>query len=111
MDPTAPPPVPAPAKRSRPKHTFMLHDPESAAPAHKFTAPGFREAAMKAASKGLTVIHLRKCGTSEIREYAGSVVEIDPPILVTRRGVDRPIKYHRKPAVRYVRTFLMGSTA
>jgi hypothetical protein len=82
----------------------MLHDVETLVPARRFTAPGFREAANKAASKGHARILLRKCGTSEVRAFAGSCTIVVPPIVVPRRGAENPIVYHKKPSVRYEST-------
>ena len=112
-----PPPAPSPAPEAvpetlparkarvpRPKFTFMLHDVDTLVPAHRFTAPGFREAANKAASKGHARILLRKCGTSEVRAFSGSCTVVDPPVVVPRRGAEHPIVYHKKPSVRYEST-------
>lgn len=102
---TSVPPAPGAPRKSRPKRTFMLHGVDDMSCVHKFSAPGFREAAMKAASKGHGRILLRRCGTSEVREYVGRFVALDPPVVVARRGAAKPIEYHRKPRVEFVRAF------
>ncbi len=84
----------------RPKSTFMLHDPTDMTAKGKFTAPGYREAALKAASRGHEKILLRKCGTSEIREFEGSIVTLDNPKPVVRGT--QSVTYTKKSKVKFV---------
>lgn len=92
--------VPAGVKTARPKSTFMLHDPVTMAGKGKFVAPGYREAALKAASRGNTKILLRKCGTSEIREFEGSIVMLDDPKPVVRGT--QSVMYSKKSHVKFI---------
>lgn len=100
----------ATAKPTKPKQTFMLHEPDSMAAIGRFVTTGdWRAAALKAASRGHTKILLRKTGTKEIREYAGRKDPINPPKVIQRAG--REIKYSHRPAATFVRTFVWNGAA
>ena len=89
-----------PAK-TRQRQTYMLHEVDTYFPKGKMQGSDFRYAALKAASRGHKTIWIRKTNTKEMREYSGSIVELDTPKEV-KRG-DRVIKYTRRPAVKFVR--------
>ena len=80
--------------------TYMLHDPQDMSSTGKFKSKGPKSAALKAASKGVKQIVLRKTNSKELWEYTGECVELDPPKVVRRGGQD--ITYRRKPAVQFV---------
>jgi hypothetical protein len=91
----------------RPKFTYVLHDPATMAAIGKYVGTTFREPAMKAASAGHKIILLRKSHTSEIREYAGEVRTMNPPITVERntsKGI-KLISYKHKPFVKFMRKY------
>jgi hypothetical protein len=87
----------------RPKKTFMLHDPADMSAAGRFVAPGYREAALKAASRGHTDILLRKSGTREIRQFQGFIETLSVPKTV-KRG-DREVLFSKKPNVKFVKKY------
>lgn len=91
------------ATATRAKSTFMLHDPTDMSCAGRFVAPGYREAALKAASRGHTDILLRKSGTREIRQFKGVIETLDTPKIV-KRG-DREVAFHKKPNVKFEKKF------
>lgn len=86
----------------------MLHDPANLSPLGKYQSTAYRYAALKAASRGFTDILLRKTNTKEIYVYKGSVVELEQPKVIERRG--REIQYTKKPVVSFVRKFLYEGT-
>lgn len=88
---------------ARAKSTFMLHDPADMSCAGRFVAPGYREAALKAASRGHGEILLRKSGTREIRQFKGVIETLDVPKIV-KRG-DREVAFHKKPNVKFEKKF------
>lgn len=90
----------APIAAGRPKKTFMLHDPTDMSAAGRFVAPGYREAALKAASRGHTDILLRRSGTREIRQFQGFIETLSVPKTV-KRG-DREVLFSKKPNVKFV---------
>lgn len=87
----------------RPKKTFMLHVPGDMSAAGRFVAPGYREAALKAASRGHTDILLRKSGTREIRQFQGFIETLSAPKVV-KRG-DREVLFSKKPNVKFVKKY------
>lgn len=87
----------------RTKSTFMLHNPTDMSCAGRFVAPGYREAALKAASRGHSDILLRKSGTREIRQFKGVIETLDTPKIV-KRG-DREVAFHKKPNVKFEKKF------
>jgi predicted amidohydrolase YtcJ len=100
---TAAPAIAKPKRGPREKFTFMLHHPETLAADGKFVAPGFREAALKAASGGKTKIMLRKSNTRQIREFEGAVVQLDQPKQVSRG--ERVVTYYKKPTAKFVKSY------
>jgi bifunctional DNA-binding transcriptional regulator/antitoxin component of YhaV-PrlF toxin-antitoxin module len=90
-------------KNTKPKLTFMLHEPETFVCVGKYASTDWSYAALKAASRGFEKILLRKTNSKEVREFLGKVVELDIPQEV-KRG-DRVIMYNRKPVVKYVQKF------
>ena len=58
-----------------PPRMFMLHHPETREPLKKFTATDFKSAAMMAARRGHTDIHLREACTTEVRAFEGRIHE------------------------------------
>ena len=109
-DPTAAaaPQQPKTPRTPKPKSTFMLHDPVDMTCKGKFVASDFRYAALKAASKKVTDIHLRKTNSKEIRVFSGSIVLLDEPKEI-RRG-DRVITYLNKPTVKFSRKYVFDGT-
>lgn len=97
---TTPTPV---APTIRTKSTFMLHDPTDMSCAGRFVAPGYREAALKAASRGHEEILLRKSGTREIRKFKGVIETLNTPKIV-KRG-DREVAFYKKPNVKFEKKF------
>lgn len=95
--------VVAPTGTGRPKKTFMLHVPGDMSAAGRFVAPGYREAALKAASRGHTDILLRKSGTREIRQFQGFIETLSAPKVV-KRG-DREVLFSKKPNVKFVKKY------
>lgn len=91
-------------KVSKPKSTFMLHDPTNMSSLGKYQSTDFRYAALKVASRGHKTILLRKTNTKEIREFVGDVVTLDNPKEI-HRG-DRVIKYSKKPVVKFVKKWV-----
>lgn len=106
-------PAPAPAaaapRTKKPKSTFMLHDPVDFHPLGKFISTDYRYAALKTASRGVTKILLRKTNTKTIREFEGRIITLDTPKEIVRGN--RTIVYAKKPAVKFVRTFLYAGPA
>lgn len=92
------------ARTPRPKHTFMLHDPDDLSSLGKYQSTDFRYAALKVASRGHKKILLRKTNTKEIREFKGDVVALDKPKEINRG--DRVIKYSKKPVVNFVKKWI-----
>lgn len=93
---------------ARAKKTFMLHDPVDMSAAGRFVAPGFREAALKAASRGHSDILLRRSGTREIRRFSGHIETLDVPKVV-KRG-EREVLFSKKPNVKFVDKFQFDGT-
>ena len=81
----------------------MLHNPTDMSALGRFVAPGYREAALKAASRGHADILLRKSGTREIRKFEGFIEVLDTPKVV-KRG-DREVLFAKKPNVRFVEKY------
>jgi GTPase len=104
-DPSAPPPV----RAKKPKSTFMLHDPVDFHPLGKFISTDYRYAALKTASRGVTKILLRKTNTKTIREFEGRIITLDTPKEIVRGN--RTIVYAKKPAVKFVKSFLYAGPA
>jgi hypothetical protein len=71
--------------------------------AGRFVAPGYREAALKAASRGHEDILLRKSGTREIRKFKGVIETLKTPKIV-KRG-DREVAFFKKPNVKFESKF------
>jgi hypothetical protein len=91
-------------KGPKQKHTFMLHSPETFASLGKYISTDARYSALKAASRGVKDILLRKTNSKIIYKYKGDVVTLDTPQIV-KRG-DREIKYSKKPTVKFVQKFV-----
>lgn len=108
---SAPEPVAAPAnapetakKTPKPKSTFMLHDPKTFESLGKYVSTDARYSALKAASRGVEDIYLRKTNTKIIFHYKGSVVTLDTPQVVLRGK--REIIYSKKPVVKFQKKFV-----
>jgi hypothetical protein len=71
----------------------------------KYTAADYRYAALKAASRGHTDILMRKTNSKEVRQFAGRVVTLPEPKVVTREGRKDPVCYSKKPVVTSVKKF------
>ena len=97
-------PASPPAKKRKPRITFMLHHPDTMANLGKFVSTDYRYAALKAATRGTKRILLRKTNTKEVREFAGDIVPLPQPKVIQRMG--REIVYTKKPKVRFVRGFV-----
>lgn len=108
-DPSAPAPAPAAPRVKKPKSTFMLHDPVDFHPLGKFISTDYRYAALKTASRGVTKILLRKTNTKTIREFEGRIITLDAPKEIVRGN--RTIVYSKKPAVKFVKSFLYAGPA
>lgn len=91
-------------RTAKPRHTFMLHDPNDLSSLGKYQSTDFRYAALKVASRGHKKILLRKTNTKEIREFNGAVVALDKPKEINRG--DRVIKYSKKPVVNFVKKWI-----
>lgn len=91
------------AGTGRPKKTFMLHAPGDMSATGRFVAPGYREAALKASSRGHTDILLRRSGTREIRQFQGFIETLSTPKVV-KRG-DREVLFSKKPNVKFVKKY------
>jgi hypothetical protein len=87
------------AKRA--KRNFVLLDPETKAVIGKFVAYGFREAALKAATRGHTEIVLQNVEKKRIRVYEGAMKTLDEPKRVTRGS--REVVFSRRPFVKHVK--------
>jgi hypothetical protein len=94
-------------KQPKQKRTFMLHDPSSMVALGKFVSTDYRYAALKAASRGHTQIHLRQTGTREVRVFDGQKAKIEPK-SITRGG--RTVTYTHQPKVKFVRSFTFDGT-
>ena len=88
-----------PVKTPRPKSTFMLHDPTTFASLGKYVSTDARYSALKAASRGIEDIYLRKTNSKIVYHYTGSVVNLDEPQIVMRGK--RQIQYTKKPVVKF----------
>jgi nucleotidyltransferase/DNA polymerase involved in DNA repair len=97
-----------PVKTPKPKFTFMLHDPETFKSLGKYVSTDARYSALKAASRGIKTILLRKTNSKIIHKYSGDIVTLDTPQIV-KRG-DREIKYSKKPAVKFLEKFVYQGT-
>lgn len=91
------------ATTKKPTVTFMLHDPETMASAGKYNSNSHRNAALKAASKGFTDIHLRQTKTKTVFHYEGSTMALAEPKLIQRGG--RTIPYSKKRAAKFIRSY------
>lgn len=94
--------------KTRPRTTYMLHEIDTYACIGKMQGSDFRYAALKAASKGHKRIWIRRTNTKEMREYTGSIIQLDTPKEV-KRG-DRIIKYTRRPGVKFVKKWTFQGT-
>jgi hypothetical protein len=91
-------------KTPKPKSTFMLHDPKTFESLGKYVSTDARYSALKAASRGIEDIYLRKTNTKLIFHYKGSVVNLDKPQVVMRGT--REIVYSKKPVVKFQKKFV-----
>lgn len=91
------------ATTKKPTVTFMLHDPETMASAGKYNSNSHRNAALKAASKGFTDIHLRQTKTKTVFHYEGSTTALAEPKLIQRGG--RTIPYSKKRAAKFIKSY------
>lgn len=91
-------------KKPKPKSTFMLHDPKTFASLGKYISTDARYSALKAASRGIADIYLRKTNSKIIYHYQGSVVTLDEPQVVMRGK--RKIEYTKKPIVKFLKKFV-----
>jgi hypothetical protein len=85
------------------KRTFMLHSAADMTALGRFISTDWRYAALKAASRGHTLILLRQTGTREVREFEGARIEITPK-EISRGG--RTITYTHRPQVKFNRKFV-----
>lgn len=91
-------------KAPKPKYTYMLHDPKTFASLGKYVSTDARYSALKAASRGIEDIYLRKTNTKIIFHYKGSVVNLENPQVVLRGK--REIVYSKKPVVKFQKKFI-----
>ena len=87
-------------KKKRDKKNFSLIDPDTKKTISKFTTFGFREAALKAASRKYTVIVLRN-DDGKIKTYEGEIQELENPKTI-KRG-EREVLFTKKPTVKHVK--------
>lgn len=86
------------------KSTYMLHDPKTFTSLGKYVSTDARYSALKAASRGIEDILLRKTNSKIIYKYKGSVVTLDQPQIV-KRG-EREIAYTKKPVVKFIEKYV-----
>lgn len=98
-------PADKPPRVKKPKHTYMLHNPDDMTSLGKYVSTDYRYAALKVASRGHRRILLRRTNSKEIREFEGEVVPLDKPKIIHRAGASKPIEYHRKPSVKFVKAW------
>ena len=82
----------------------MLHDPKTFVPLGKYVSTDARYSALKAASRGVKDICLRKTNSKIIYKYTGDIVTLDTPQIV-KRGA-REIVYSKKPVVKFQEKFV-----
>lgn len=92
------------AKTPKPKFTFMLHDPKTFESLGKYVSTDARYSALKAASRGVKDIYLRKTNSKIIYKYKGDIVTLDTPQVVKRGS--REIVYSKKPVVKFQEKFV-----
>ena len=92
----------------REKRTFSLLDPEDHSTViGKFTSHGYREAALKAASRGHKNIVLRAADVQDkIRTFSGEIVTLTDPKVVQK--ANRTITFNKRPSVKYLQTIKLG---
>jgi hypothetical protein len=95
--------------QKRPKSTFMLHSKHPYECLGKYVSSDYRYAALKAASRGIEEIYLRKTNSKIFYVYSGKVVTLDKPQIV-KRG-EREIMYTKKPTVTFLRKFVYTGDA
>ena len=88
----------------KPKFTFMLHEPGTYKNLGTYKSPDPRYSALKAATRGVKDILLRKTNTKIIYKYKGDYITLDTPTVV-KRGT-REIKYSKKPVVKFEKKFV-----
>ncbi len=81
----------------------MLHDPKSNKIIAKYKTSSFRNAALKAANKGMCEIILREAGSLNVHEFEGSIELLDPPVEISKNG--KVIKCFKKAKVRYIKKY------
>jgi hypothetical protein len=96
--------APVTPKIPKQKFTFMLHDPKTFESLGKYVSTDARYSALKAASRGITTILLRKTNSKIIYKYKGEVVVLDTPQVVMRGT--RKIEYTKKPVVKFQEKFV-----
>lgn len=90
--------------KRKPRCTFMLHDPKNFSSLGKYVSTDARYSALKAASRGIQEIYLRKTNSKLIYYYKGAVVTLDKPQVVMRGT--REIVYTKKPIVKFQKKFV-----
>ncbi len=78
---------PKPEITRKAKFNFILHDPKTFKPMGRFSSTTPSLAAKKAASRGFTVVHLRKAGTKIVYVYDCEKVVLDNPKVIKRGDV------------------------
>jgi hypothetical protein len=80
---------------------YIWHDPKTNKILGKFNTSGFRNAALKIATKGIDQIILRQSGTLIVHEFEGFTQILDPPVEIEKDG--RTIKFSKKSNVKYIK--------
>ena len=107
----AAPATAAAPRAKRPRLTFMLHTPGTFEALGKFQSSDARYAALKCASRGHKDILLRQTNTRLVYQYEGQIIDLETPKEVFRGDKTKPILYHKKPAVKFVKKFLYTGDA
>jgi hypothetical protein len=87
-------------KPRRATTTFVLHHPGTLEPLGHFVAACYREAALKACSRGHCDILLRRTGTKKGKRFKGFADVLEKPKEVMRG--ERRIVFTKKPNVKLV---------
>ena len=95
------------------KKHYMLHRPDTYERLGRYVGKGYREAALKAASKlrtrddlkGMDHFVMRLMGTKHCSKFEWSIKELETPRVVKKK--DREIVYRFNPIVRKLSEFTM----
>ena len=82
---------------------YVLHDSKSNKIIAKYKTSSFRNAALKAANKGICEIILREAGSLNVHEFEGSIEILDPPVEISKDG--KVIICSKKARVKYLKKY------